>query len=542
MSSPRAPRKWASILKDRGLFAFLTLFILELTTARLWATADPFFSVSDDDFARLVIAQRFVELPTLDPSRSSWLPFPFYVQGLVMQAFGATLEIGRQTALFQSAIGALLLYLAARHWGVSRRSSLISAWVACQLPSIRPFTIATVPEFATSAATVFALAVLTGGPASPESALPLSNEGKPDKLATPRLLERLGWVALWAATWSRYETWPIAFGLCFTRLLRSPRRGLFGLEALIGPTTWMGLGWVEHGDPLFFIGRVRAYKAALGDDPRALFEVLTTFPRAFVEFEPLLVGVSLVAALGLFWTRHRSAKRSPLWHARIALGLFAFMVLALTSADLHGGAATHHPERLLLGPWLVLALTTPATLFGLWKLPKGPEATTRSLRSLVNARPHFIAAATVVTVLSGAIYAQNRRPSPHYTNRSDAVEFGLALRRIQSSPERTLIATADYGYFAIMAAAGKPERFGIAKTHDPRTSDGVPLPLAVRRELARTAYSWLVLPLCIQDLEGLPLDSLLVYESEDFALLRLRQNSAIAELSNSHVTRYLSAK
>ena len=54
-----------------------------------------FDHVSDDDYARVTIAQSFAHAPRLDPSGTSWLPFPFWALGSVMAVFGRSLEVAR---------------------------------------------------------------------------------------------------------------------------------------------------------------------------------------------------------------------------------------------------------------------------------------------------------------------------------------------------------------------------------------------------------------------------------------------------------------
>src|SRR5262245_35515505 len=43
--------------------------------------AGGFRAVSDDDFSRVVLAQQWALKPHLDPTGSSWLPFPFWIYG-----------------------------------------------------------------------------------------------------------------------------------------------------------------------------------------------------------------------------------------------------------------------------------------------------------------------------------------------------------------------------------------------------------------------------------------------------------------------------
>ena len=47
-----------------------------------------FDHISDDDFARVTIAQTFASHPKVDPSGTSWLPFPFWAMGAAMLLFG----------------------------------------------------------------------------------------------------------------------------------------------------------------------------------------------------------------------------------------------------------------------------------------------------------------------------------------------------------------------------------------------------------------------------------------------------------------------
>lgn len=54
-----------------------------------------FTHVSDDDYARTVIAEQFAHAPRLDPSGTSWLPLPFWLAGLAMAACGRTLATAR---------------------------------------------------------------------------------------------------------------------------------------------------------------------------------------------------------------------------------------------------------------------------------------------------------------------------------------------------------------------------------------------------------------------------------------------------------------
>ena len=56
-----------------------------------WIRNLGFDHISDDDFSRVVIAQGFAHSAKLDPSGTSWLPFPFWILGLGMKLIGRDL-------------------------------------------------------------------------------------------------------------------------------------------------------------------------------------------------------------------------------------------------------------------------------------------------------------------------------------------------------------------------------------------------------------------------------------------------------------------
>src|SRR5690348_6357356 len=63
------------------------------------ALALRFDHVSDDDFSRVTIAQTFAVAPRLDPSGTSWLPFPFWWLGGAMIVFGRSLRVARAASV-----------------------------------------------------------------------------------------------------------------------------------------------------------------------------------------------------------------------------------------------------------------------------------------------------------------------------------------------------------------------------------------------------------------------------------------------------------
>ena len=69
------------------------LLVVAKSLAMAWVLHVGFRQVSDDDYARAVIAEQFAHAPALDPSGTSWLPFPFWLHGGLMMIFGRSLWV-----------------------------------------------------------------------------------------------------------------------------------------------------------------------------------------------------------------------------------------------------------------------------------------------------------------------------------------------------------------------------------------------------------------------------------------------------------------
>ena len=78
-----------------------------------------FRAISDDDYARTVIAQRFVGAPKLDPSGTSWLPFPFHAMGAAMVLFGRSIEVARWASVVVAVLGGVALHAGLVAWKLS---------------------------------------------------------------------------------------------------------------------------------------------------------------------------------------------------------------------------------------------------------------------------------------------------------------------------------------------------------------------------------------------------------------------------------------
>lgn len=288
-----------------------------------------FSHVSDDDYARVVIAQLFAHHPKLDPSGTSWLPLPFWIQGAVMLAFGRSLEVARTTALVLGALSILPPFFAARAVGASRLVAALGALAGGLTAWNAWLGVATVPE------------AIAGSLAAAGAIV----------LVRPR--HRLwGALCLLAAALSRYEAWPLCavYGaVCLRDFARTRGRGALVAAAVAcaGPALWMAWNAAAHGDALHFFARVsRFHERVAGGDP--LIARIALYPAAFFEGAPEIALLGGLAALGLFTRRIRAR-----WgHALLCAGaLLAFLVVG----NVRGGAPTHHPERALLPIWWIFA-------------------------------------------------------------------------------------------------------------------------------------------------------------------------------------------
>jgi hypothetical protein len=116
-------------------------------------------------------------------------------------------------------------------------------------------------------------------------------------------------------------------------------------------------------------------------------------------------------------------------------------------------------------------------------------------RALARAKtPQRIAAAVVVPA---SLWAAQKAalPPQGFTERSSEEALGRLLRK-HDREEPVVLATPDYGYLAVQAAAGSPERFIVENRNDPRdpAPDGSPQGRALELLRARDAH-WLVAPI-----------------------------------------------
>ena len=416
-------------------------------------------ALSDDDYARVTIAQRFAAAPRLDPSGTSWLPFPFWVMGAAMKVLDSSLEVARLVTAVLAVGATWLLFAAGRSWGLSPRRAFLAAALATLTPAAALLGSVTVPEFPSAALAVFAIVTVTA----------------PPRDTAPRRALLWAGAAMLAATLSRYEAWPVAAILAFVvwRRQRGDRpwtRAALAALPLLGPALWMLHNQLAHGDAFSFVRRVSSYRAALG--PMQGGGPWTFVVALFGGSPAVMLALALLTAV-LLRLRDREAARRTL--ARFAAwGASAALLLAfLLAGQIVGGTPTHHPERALLLVWLLATLAVV------------------DLASFE--RPQAWLALPVAVLL---LFDYENTFADRGIRRENEERVGLQLRALVAHGERVFAATNDYGYFAIMAAFGRPLDVAV-DSQDPRWKSNTTLLRdpwnAVVRLRAENA-SWLVAP------------------------------------------------
>ncbi len=404
---------------DKRADALATVSIVAIKLgAMVLVTAMGFSHVSDDDYSRTVIAQTFAHSPKLDPSGTSWLPFPFWLTGGAMMVAGRSLMTARVVAWLLGVLGALGPYWTLRYLQSTRLLSWFAAVVCAVLPWSVWLSAATVPEGWTGPAVACALLLAT-------------SEHRRAWLISASLAI--------AASLSRYEAWPACAVLAVTFLWRArtnvslDRRALLiaCVVAAVGPFAWMAWNGYAHGDPLHFFVRVSTFRQNSGNAPRSTGARVLEYPFALVVHFPLVV-FCLVLALS---ARERRRLILPLAGAGAIL---AFLV----AGDVSDGAPTHHPER-ALG-----AIATLLIALAVSRLSMFPP---RALRGALAG----LALATIFSLVGA-------EPTPGAGD-SERREAQIARgRALSTDPNLKLIVTpCQYEHFALIAATGTPERFDI---------------------------------------------------------------------------------
>ena len=394
-----------------------------------------FRQVSDDDYARVVISQQFAHAPRLDPSGTSWLPFPFWVEGTAMMLAGRTLGVARGLAVALGCAVVAVPYVAMRSAGVRRGSAVAASVVALALPWNAWLGAATVPE-GWSGALVAGALIAAGLPAVH------------------------GWaaLALLAASLSRYEVWPASVvfaGACYVKARRGGEaRGsaiAAAAVAMAGPAAWMAWNAHAHGSAVHFLARVAAFRHAVGAADVPITAKLLGYPLALFAEAPEAGLLGLVGAVGLARRDLRSRWLIP---ALAAGATLAFLVWG----DLHDGAPTHHPARALVALWWIFS-------------GMGADAVGEAVSSQAPRRALLGASAVAVAWCVTLPWRWARAPGESTMERREAqIARGEAMR--STSATRARVVPCAFEHFALLAAWGAPERATVLPaTHQPVTAD-----------------------------------------------------------------------
>lgn len=422
---------------ERGIDA-LGLALLKLGLGAFILHAG-FSHVSDDDYARTVIAQQFAHAPRLDPSGTSWLPLPFWVTGGAMAVFGTSIAVARGTALVLGGAAVAAAYLALREGGARRGVALAAAALAAATPWDLWLGAAPVPEGWAGALVGAGLVAMTS-------------------------VRARAWAgaALFAGALSRYEAWPAcaAFAALAARdVVKGPpwmrsRCAAGALLALAGPLAWMGWNAHAHDGPLHFVTRVTRFRQAIGAADVSLSEKILGYPRALVLESPVVAALGVVALVGLL--RSPALRRRWTW----PVGAVGFVLGFLVWGDVRDGAPTHHAARALVAvTWVVVAAGVDALAAA------GDALVARAWP----ARPRALVA---LAVSAAAIVGTVRGWTP-FPGNGDGERRETQLARGEDLRRRRVVAAdvtpCAFEHFALLAAWQEPERARVL----PRTGAAV---------------------------------------------------------------------
>jgi hypothetical protein len=351
-----------------------------------------------------------------------------------MAVFGRSLATAQATAVALGVLSVICVHRAALWLGLSAPRAALGALVATAIPTAARLGVCAQPEALTAGLVVLGAAATTVD-------------------GSRRVA---GAVALLAACLCRYEAWAAAAAFAVVTLHDAARGPAANLRiwllcaaiALLAPASWIAHGAASHGDALFFLHRVAAYRRALGVTEPLARSVLA-YPAALVETEPEVTLSALLVAGIATARRARSLRR----FSRPALVIGAILAFLVVGRVLDG-APTHHAERTLLPVWTFLSLFVVDALFTAF-----PGAHARRLTFVI---------ALLLGVFAVSAFLRSLTPTDPGVPRDAERAIGALARRHVKDDERLLVDTSDYGYFAVIAAFGAPERADPVERHDPR--------------------------------------------------------------------------
>jgi len=208
-------------------------------------------------------------------------------------------------------------------------------------------------------------------------------------------------------------------------------------------------------------------------------EILLSLLVALPRYEPELLALAALALVSLLVV---GAPLGVSRYARFASAL-GTLVAFVAAGEWRNAAPTHHAERALLALWLGLAITAGDGLARVWRQGSGP------------ARWRLAVAAALLVALAASVWRPRwGRPSP-FADRRHEVGVGAAARRLVPAGARLVIDTPDYGFFAVMAAFGRPGAAAPLDDRDPRhprPPDAFRSPDALAVRLQAAGARWLV--------------------------------------------------
>jgi hypothetical protein len=396
------------------------------SVAVLAIAASGFYAVSDDDFARCFIAQEFSWTPKLDPSGTSWLPFPFWWTGSWMRLLSLrSFEAARVAGGLFAAI--------ASGYCVDRllRSGLRGA------------------AFSGALVLLFPWQIWLGSAALPDSSVSLLIAGVTFALVMPGGLKKLDVVAMSVACLSRYEAWPAACVVFALSLLRAQPRLHKGwlLGLVLGPCLWCIWNLHAHGSLFHFWSRVATFRAAEQPLPlsvRALYYPLACWKDAPLESVAILVCVASLALPSRLGGA-AEARNARLLGMAVLVGMFAFLVVG----SVRDGAPTHHPIRACLA---CFAIGVPLFIDAFMHQALRWSDASFGKKTILVA---FVAALGLVWCASVGQAVQNFPSDP---SRRALVLQGQSFA-LGASPERRLVLTpCAYEHFAFAVGFADPRR------------------------------------------------------------------------------------
>lgn len=377
-----------------------------------------FVGISDDDAARTLIAWQFARTPSIDPTRSSWLPVHSYLLGAALALTHELQWTPRVLSLFGALATALIALGIARRLGASPCWAALGSIAALAFPwSAWCAWAAGVPEMPCTALTLAGVALAMDA---------LARSSRP-------LCWWLAGTILSLACGHRYEAWFASAGVLVAIVTLQLERRSWREPAALGagialvPLFWLAINHVRSGNALDFVSRVMAYRAA--------HEVLPPFSVRLVRYPTLLLfhsgAATLIALAGVRWLPRTAV---------IPLAAAGAVVAGLVFTDVRGGGATHHIARSLLPSVWLIAPVAFSTLGRWWS--------THTRRRAV------VAAATVVCGMQSSAGSTQvpRDVQP------ETLAAGRAVITVSTPETCYFVETGRLDFLWLELASGAPER------------------------------------------------------------------------------------